>query len=88
MGNINGLTTLTSPNGKLVLYSNDNLSLNVYHTDTKVANILGVKTLPEKCVWGKISDFVYCAVPKSIDTANIRILGIREKYLFRTKFGK
>jgi len=65
-GKINGLTTLTSPDGKLVLYGNDNLSLGIYHLDTKVANILGVKTLPEKCFWGKISDVVYCAVPKFI----------------------
>ena len=46
-GGINGLTTLTSPNGKLVLYGNDNLSLSVYHLDTKVSDPLGVKTLPE-----------------------------------------
>ena len=67
LGNINGLTTLTSPNGKLVLYGNDNLSLSVYHTDTKVSDLLGVKTLPEKCVWDKVSDVAYCAVPKSIN---------------------
>jgi hypothetical protein len=69
LGNINGLTTLTSPDGKLVLYADDNLSLNVYHTDTKVSNLLGVKTLPEKCVWDKASDAVYCSVPKSISSA-------------------
>jgi hypothetical protein len=66
-GNINGLTTETSPDGKLVLYGNDSLSLNVYHIDTKVSNQLGVRTMPEKCVWGSASDVVYCAVPKSID---------------------
>jgi len=66
LGDINGLTTLISPNGKLVLYSNDNLSLYIYHTDTKVSDILGVKTLAEKCVWNKTSDVVYCGVPKSI----------------------
>jgi hypothetical protein len=64
-GNINGLTTLTAPSGKLVLYSNDNLSLSIYHTDTKVSDLLAVKTLPEKCVWGKNNDFIYCAVPQS-----------------------
>ncbi len=64
LGNINGLTTLTSPNGKLILYSNDNLSLNVYHTDTKVSDLLGIKTLSEKCVWNKTSDVIYCSVPK------------------------
>ena len=66
LGNINGLTTLTNPNGKLVLYGNDNLSLSVYHTDTKVSDTLGIRTLPEKCVWNKIGDAVYCGVPKFI----------------------
>ena len=66
LGDINGLTTLQSPNGKLILYSDNNLSLNVYHTDTKNSDILGVKTLPEKCVWSKIGDVIYCAVPKAL----------------------
>ncbi len=66
IGGVGGLTTLTSPNGKLVLYGNDNLSLSVYHTDTKVTDLLGVKTLPEKCVWNKNSDVIYCGVPKLI----------------------
>jgi hypothetical protein len=66
LGNINGLTTLASPSVKLVLYSNDYLALNIYHSDTKVSDALGIKTLSEKCVWNKTSDAVYCAVPKSI----------------------
>lgn len=66
LGDINGLTALMSPNGKLVLYGNSNLSINVYHTDTRNSDVLGIKTLPEKCVWGKISDTIYCAVPKSV----------------------
>ncbi|MFA6353978.1 MAG: hypothetical protein WCW93_03545 [Candidatus Paceibacterota bacterium] len=66
LGKINGLTTVTSPDGKLVLYSNDNLVLGVYHLDTKVSDILGVKTLAEKCIWNKTSDTVYCGVPKYI----------------------
>jgi hypothetical protein len=66
LGNINGLTTLASPSGKIILYGNDNLSLGIYYTDTKVSELLGVKTLPEKCVWGKGSDVVYCGVPKAI----------------------
>ena len=64
---INGLTTLTGPSGKLVLYGNNNLDLNLYHPDTKAADLLGVKTLPEKCVWNKTSTVVYCAVPKLIE---------------------
>ncbi len=64
LGGVDGLTTETSPNGKLVLYGDSGLTLNVYHTDTKTSTLLGVKTLPEKCVWGGASDVVYCAVPK------------------------
>ncbi len=64
LGNINGLTTLGSPNGKLILYGDNNLSLNVYHADSRNSDVLGVKTLPEKCVWGKTSDVIYCAAPK------------------------
>lgn len=65
LGNVNGLTTLTSPDGKMVLYGDNNLSLRIYTTDTKETTLLGVRTLPEKCVWGKGSDFIYCSVPKS-----------------------
>ncbi len=67
LGNINGLTTLTSPNGKLVLYSNNNLALSIYSLDSRSSNPLGLKTLPEKCVWGKNSDSLYCSVPKFVD---------------------
>ncbi|MFA6520112.1 MAG: hypothetical protein WCT44_00720 [Candidatus Paceibacterota bacterium] len=65
LGNIRGLTTLMSPSGKLVLYGDSGLSLGVYHTDTKVSDSVGVRTLPEKCVWGSVSDILYCAVPTS-----------------------
>jgi len=67
LGDINGLTTLLSLNGKLILYGNNNLSLNIFHTDTKNGDALAVRTLPEKCVWNSGSTTVYCAVPKSID---------------------
>ena len=69
LGGINGLTTLMSPNGKLVLYGSNDLSLYVYHTDTRNSDVVGVKTLPEKCVWGKTSSVIYCSVPKFIEGA-------------------
>lgn len=62
-GGIGGLTTLMGPDGKSVLFGNDSLSLSIYHTDTKTSDTLGIKTLPEKCVWNKIGDTAYCAVP-------------------------
>ncbi len=69
LGGIRGLTTLTSPNGKLVLYSNNNLALSVHDVNTGNSISLGKKTLPEKCTWGKNSDVIYCAVPKFINQA-------------------
>ncbi|HTE49158.1 MAG TPA: peptidoglycan-binding domain-containing protein, partial [Candidatus Paceibacterota bacterium] len=66
LGDVNGLTTLGSPDGKLILFSDNNLALNVYHSDTRNSDLLGIKTLPEKCVWGRASDTLYCAVPKTI----------------------
>ncbi len=65
LGPVNGLTTLTSPDGKLILYGDNNMSLNLYHTDSRNSDALSVNTLPEKCVWGKVSDTIYCLVPKS-----------------------
>ncbi|MGH7249995.1 MAG: hypothetical protein ACREGC_03405, partial [Minisyncoccia bacterium] len=65
-GGINGLTTLGSPDGKAVLYSDDTLLLNLYNTSTKISTALGLKTLPEKCVWGASGATVYCAVPQVI----------------------
>jgi hypothetical protein len=67
LGPINGLTTVASPDGKSVLYGNDNLSLSVYHLDTKVSETLGIKTLPEKCVWNSASSVIYCSTPKLIN---------------------
>ena len=69
LGGINGLTTLTSPNGKLILYSNNSVSLNIYNIETRETQSLSVKSLPEKCVWGISNDVIYCAVPKLIDTS-------------------
>jgi len=70
LGEVGGLTTLASPNGKLVLVGDNNLGLSIYHEDTKDFQSLGLKTLPEKCVWGSVNDVIYCAVPKIIDTGS------------------
>ncbi len=70
LSGINGLTTLTSPSGKLVLYNDNNLALRVYNTDTENSVSIGIKTMPEKCVWGSDSTTLYCAVPKYVDGRN------------------
>jgi hypothetical protein len=57
-----------SPNGKLILYGNSGVSLSIYNTTTRDTNILSLNTLPEKCVWSKTSENIYCAVPKIIES--------------------
>lgn len=68
LGGINGLTTLVSPSAKLILYGNNTLSLGVYNTETRETATLSVRGMPEKCVWAKTNDFLYCAIPKVIPT--------------------
>lgn len=70
LGDINGLTTLTSPNGKMVLWSDNTLSLGVFDIGSQTTSALGVTTLPEKCVWSSGSDTLYCSVPKFIEPAS------------------
>ena len=70
LGGINGLTSLTSPSGKSVLYTDSRLSLFAYDPSTKNSVSLGIRTLPEKCVWDKASIYLYCAVPKNIKGTN------------------
>lgn len=70
LGGINGLTTLTSPDGKFVLYSEtkDGVpQLSVFDTIKKQSSQLPPRTLPEKCVWAQAKNpVVYCAVPQSL----------------------
>lgn len=69
IGGIDGLTTNTSPDGRLILYStgrNGDLQLFVNNQLNKTNSNLGIKTLSEKCVWNNESTEVYCAVPESL----------------------
>jgi peptidoglycan hydrolase-like protein with peptidoglycan-binding domain len=66
IGDLEGLTTLTSPNGTRVITSesrNGNLQTSVYEVDSGVMRSLGLATLAEKCVWRADSMGAYCAVP-------------------------
>lgn len=74
LGNINGLTTLTSRDGKLVLYSETKggiPELSTYDVAQKEARQLPLQTLPEKCVWSSKKTYMaYCAVPQSLPSAS------------------
>ncbi|MEX2052288.1 MAG: hypothetical protein WD991_01155 [Candidatus Paceibacterota bacterium] len=65
LGPIDGLTTLISPTGNFVLYSGDDLALVLYNTSSRESKPVGLRSLPEKCVWARSEEVIYCAVPKS-----------------------
>ncbi len=70
LGNIRGLTTLTSADQKYVIYSNssDNgFSTRLFNTKTGALDAFSFTVLPEKCVWSKKRvSIVYCAVPRDV----------------------
>ena len=70
VGDIKGLTVLYAPNKQNLVFSNNNLGLNLFNTINKTVNPSGVRTLSEKCVWGKNSLVLYCAVPKDFSSQN------------------
>src|SRR3989344_408453 len=86
--NIIGATLNFSDNNKMALYGNNSLSLYIYSTDNGNSDILGVKTLPEKCVWGKANDFIYCAVPKFIDVGKYPDAWYQGEVSFSDQFWK
>ena len=61
----NGLTTNTSPDGNIVLYSESTgtgVRLHIYNQKTGSDNNTGLQTLPEKCTWSTDSSTAYCGV--------------------------
>lgn len=69
--NTYGLTTLWSPSGDKMLYSETNgygqgLKLKLLSVADHATRQLDFITLPEKCVWSKNNIDIFCAVPKVI----------------------
>lgn len=66
LGGINGLTSLMSPDGKKVIYSESVgglFSLNLYDLGSAETIAQSARTLPDKCVWSGDNDVFYCAIP-------------------------
>lgn len=67
LGPAKGLTTLVSPSGRYVLYSesaNKTFTLHLYDTEKGTSQAQKLRTLPEKCVWYTESPpSVYCSAP-------------------------
>lgn len=70
LSGINGLTALVSSTTKNILYSesaDNSIKLKYYNLKTGDTGTFSFKTLPEKCVWSKVEEFIiYCAVPKTM----------------------
>jgi hypothetical protein len=69
LGDIKGLTTLPSPDGQHILYSESTkggLALRVYHIADNTTTNLILQTLPEKCLWKNDNTTLYCATPKTL----------------------
>lgn len=70
LGNIYGLTTLTSPDLSKVIYSasgRGSFALNYLNRKDDTVTTLSITTLPEKCIWSKLEKSVlFCAVPENI----------------------
>ena len=71
IGGNKGLTTLLSPDGKKLLYAESaqgSISTFILELTTGKATAVSPSALPEKCVWTKNSEKVYCAAPvKSVN---------------------
>lgn len=64
LGELDGLTTLASPDGKKILYSaleNGGLKTYLYDRASNSSEEVSPQALPEKCVWTKDSSEIYCA---------------------------
>jgi len=88
LSNINGLTTLTSPNSKLVLFADNTLSLKIFNTETKEYIQTGVKTMPEKCTWNTQNTVIYCAVPKTLENISYPESWYQGEVSFKDKIWK
>ena len=73
IGEVNGLTTNVSPNGKLMLYDTSGKGkLNLFiRRQNGDSTKLDIKTLPEKCVWNRNSTAIYCAVPIAVSDPSV-----------------
>lgn len=67
LGPIRGLTTNTSPDGQMVLYSkstDQGITTHVYTIANGNDDVLDIATIAEKCVW-QSNTTIICAIPQS-----------------------
>ncbi|MCA9356228.1 hypothetical protein H6790_00665 [Candidatus Nomurabacteria bacterium] len=68
LGGKKGMVGKLSPNENYLLYSiSQGNSFKLYLYDIKEGRDVdtGIRTLVDKCVWGKVSQYIYCGVPQN-----------------------
>ena len=99
LGEIKGLTVLTSPDATKILYAKSKknvFDLVVYDIETKTETSLKLNTFPEKCVWGtENANLLYCAISNFSNNNNLpddwykgKISFSDEIWLINTETGK
>lgn len=66
IGDMNGLTTLPSPDGNTILYSRNNNGFFSFHTfniNEDRHNVFPIPSIPDKCTWDSESLMIFCGVP-------------------------
>ena len=70
LGDKTGLTALPANNNDDFLYTtwiNSDLTTSIFSKKINSVRTLYIKTLADKCVWGKSSFFAFCGVPQTIE---------------------
>ncbi|MBP7006570.1 MAG: hypothetical protein KBB16_00695, partial [Candidatus Pacebacteria bacterium] len=88
LSDIKGLTTLTSPTGKFVLYGNDVLEMSIVNVTSKNITNVPIKGLPEKCVWGKNDLAIYCLAPGYVSNGKYPDIWYRGEISFSDQIWK
>ena len=73
LGPILGLTTNTSPDGRIVYYNDmdgGEFHTFFYRSNTGKTDPVLYDTLPEKCAWNNTSTKMYCMIPENIPNGN------------------
>lgn len=74
LGGFAGLTTLVSPDGKIVAFgatSGTGPVFGLYEVATKTFRRLPFTSLAEKCVFNKSGGVLYCAAPRNLEAAGL-----------------
>lgn len=91
IGGILGLTTQYSPDSKIVAYSvggENTLTLHYLSLSDRSDFASGLKTLPEKCIWGKDSITLFCGAPEKIEDGMYPDSWYQGRILFNDDFWK